>query len=147
MKKAGFHNTVLTVLMFVMLPSVSFGNQALQTVKPDTVTVNVLGTNADSRFEPQMVRVRPGDVIRFVVEEGMHTVTAYHPDNRRKLGIPTGAESFDSGLLTAGDTWFLAITHAGEYNYFCMPHERMGHVGKILSINTFSNNTSTIYNN
>ncbi len=143
MKNTGSYIITCTLLMFVMLTSVSIG----QTVQPDTVTVKVLGTNADSRFEPQVVRVGPGDVIQFEVKEGMHTVTAYHPDNRRDLRIPTGAQSFDSGPLTAGDTWLLTITHTGEYNYFCMPHERMGHIGKILSNSTISNNTSTIYNN
>lgn len=135
MKYAGFHIATCTLMLFLMLPSVSAGQPILQTVHPDTVTVKVLGTNADSRYEPQLINVSTGDIIRFEVEEGMHTVTAYHPDNRRDLGIPAEAESFDSGPLTAGDTWFLTITQAGEYNYFCMPHERMGHVGKILSKN------------
>lgn len=144
MKYAGLHIAICTLLVFLMLPSAGIGQSIQQTVEPDTVTVKVLGTNADSRFEPQLINVRPGDIIRFKVEEGIHTVTAYHPDNRRDLGIPAEAESFDSGPLTAGDTWFLTITQTGEYNYFCMPHERMGHVGKILSKKTLSKNTPTI---
>lgn len=99
--------------------------------EPDTVVVQVLGTMSDSRFEPALVEIRPGDVIRFDVREGVHTVTAYHPDNRRDLGIPEGAESFDSGVLQAGQTWHLRLTVEGEYNYFCLPHERMGHVGQV----------------
>jgi plastocyanin len=102
-------------------------------MEADTVTVYVLGTSTDSRFEPEVVKVRPGDVVTFIVKEGVHTVTAYHPDNRRDLAIPQGAESFDSGILAAGNEWFLTITHEGEYNYFCMPHERLGHKGKIIS--------------
>lgn len=117
-----------------------FSDNATQ--QADTVTVKVLGTHADSRFEPQQIQVSVGDIVRFKVVEGMHTVTAYHPDNRRELNIPEGAPSFDSGALTAGDTWYLGITHEGEYNYFCMPHERLGHVGKIISNQQVLNSTA-----
>ena len=140
-----FHIAVFILLIIAVRPVTGMGNGCLQNNLPDTVTVKVLGTDTDARFEPNVIQVRPGDTVRFEVKEGMHTVTAYHPDNRRELGIPEGAESFDSGALTAGDTWFLTITHTGEYNYFCMPHERMGHVGKIISDKMFSNDTSTIF--
>lgn len=99
--------------------------------EPDTLTVKVLGMHEDSRFEPAELSVSAGDVVRFTIEEGVHTVTAYHPDNRRPLGIPETADSFDSGPLSAGDIWYLEIQVPGEYNYFCLPHERFGHVGKI----------------
>jgi plastocyanin len=131
------HIVVFAALILVITPVTGFGYENPQNTRPDTVTVKVLGPSADSRFEPQVVRVKPGDIIRFDVEEGVHTVTAYHPDNRRDLRIPENADSFDSGILTVGDTWLLTITHTGEYNYFCMPHERMGHVGKIISNRTF----------
>lgn len=144
MKNSVIH-IVLSLLFIAALPMLSLGYEQPVDIKPDTVTVKVLGTGEDSRFEPKTIEVKPGDTVRFQVEEGMHTVTAYHPDNRRNLGIPAGAESFDSGALTAGNSWFLTITHAGEYNYFCMPHERMGHVGRIISNSTISNNTPTIY--
>lgn len=111
-------------------------------VESDTVTVAVLGINENSRFEPAWLEIRPGDVVRFEVKEGLHTVTAYHPDNRRDLGIPEEAESFDSGILSAGDVWFLKITEAGEYNYFCLPHERMGHTGQIISTPELSSTTA-----
>jgi len=140
-----FHIVTIAVLFFFVTPATGFGYENPLEIEPDTVTVKVLGTDADSRFEPQVVLVKPGDVIRFEVEEGMHTVTAYHPDNRRDLRIPENAESFDSGILTTGDTWLLTITRPGEYNYFCMPHERMGHVGKIVSDVTFSNKRTPIF--
>ena len=127
------HIAAILLMLIVTTPVFGNGYQETDTVVPDTVTVKVIGTHADSRFEPKVVQVRPGDTVRFEVEEGMHTVTAYHPDNRRNLGIPASAVSFDSGALSAGDIWYLGINHEGEYNYFCMPHERMGHIGKIIS--------------
>ena len=101
--------------------------------QPDTLTVQILGMQEDSRFEPAELHIKTGDVIRFIVKEGLHTVTAYHPDNRRPLRIPENADSFDSGPLQAGDHWHLKIQLSGEYNYFCLPHERFGHTGKIIS--------------
>lgn len=101
--------------------------------RTDTVMVEVKGTDTDARFDPSVIEIQPGDVIQFLVHEGLHTVSAYHPDNRRPQRIPETAEAFDSGLLKAGDTWFLKIGTEGVYDYFCLPHERMGHVGRILS--------------
>ncbi len=113
------------------------GNEVLadktQTLYIDTVRVEVKGTGEDARFEPAVVTVSPGDILQFVVREGRHTVTAYHPDNRRPLRMPGSAASFDSGLLRSGDVWFLAISLAGVYDYYCLPHERMGHAGRIIA--------------
>ncbi|MEX0890222.1 MAG: plastocyanin/azurin family copper-binding protein [Balneolaceae bacterium] len=99
----------------------------------DTLTVVVAGTMVDARFVPDRLTVQTGDVVRFDVREGIHTVTAYHPDNRRDIGIPEQANSFDSGPLTVGDIWFLQISVNGVYNYFCIPHESMGHTGQIIA--------------
>jgi len=98
----------------------------------DTLTVHVLGTAEDARFEPSVIQVQPGDVIEFQVREGLHTVTAYHPENRRPKRMPELAPSFDSGVLTAGQVWYLKLDIKGVYDYFCLPHERMGHAGRIL---------------
>ncbi|MCP9290112.1 cupredoxin domain-containing protein [Gracilimonas sediminicola] len=107
--------------------------QAFQQRSADTLTVEVRGTGADARFVPALLKVSRGDVIRFEVLEGMHTVTAYHPDNRRPLRMPESISSFDSGMLNEGDVWFLEITKEGIYDYFCLPHERLGHVGRIVA--------------
>ncbi|MEX0685527.1 MAG: plastocyanin/azurin family copper-binding protein [Balneolales bacterium] len=106
-----------------------------KTVNPgvDTTIVIIKGNTVNPRFEPAVVHVQPGNIIRFIVDEGLHTVTAYHPDNRRPLRIPKEAESFDSGPLQAGQFWHLKITHEGTYDYFCLPHESMGHVGRIIA--------------
>lgn len=103
-----------------------------QALKIDTVLVKVLGTGEDARYEPRHLQINRGDVIRFEVEEGIHTVTAYHPDNRRSLRIPAEAESFDSGPLQAGSVWFLLLKKEGTYDYFCLPHEQLGHVGRTV---------------
>lgn len=119
------HGCILLVMgLLVASPVFSFPS--------DTLVVQILGTGADARFEPMVIQVQPGDVIKFEVAEGVHTVTAYHPENRRPQRIPEEAASFNSGMLTESQIWTLKITTPGVYDYFCLPHERMGHAGRIL---------------
>lgn len=122
--------TIAIFLCFFVLETKAVFSQSQGT---DTVMVAVKGTDLDARFDPMVVQLKPGDVIQFVVQEGLHTVTAYHPDNRRPLRMPKSAEAYDSGLLQPGETWFLKIDVPGVYDYFCLPHERMGHAGRIMA--------------
>lgn len=125
-----------SVLIFFTAFWLAIGSKdslAANVSQSDTVTVEVKGTDADARFDPVVVSVDPGDVIHFVVREGLHTVTAYHPENRRPKRIPASAKPFDSGLMERGDQWVLTISEKGVYDYFCLPHEKMGHVGRIIA--------------
>ncbi|MDZ7805608.1 MAG: hypothetical protein U5K71_00660 [Gracilimonas sp.] len=75
-------------ILFLILLSIPLLTEAHPA---DTLTVKILGTAEDARFDPVIIQVEPGDVIRFEVIDGLHTVTAYHPDNRRPLRIPNTA--------------------------------------------------------
>lgn len=126
------YSAILFLFSCLWISTEVFANQP-QHIYIDTVRVEVKGTSENPRFVPAVAKVNPGDVIEFVVREGLHTVTSYHPDNRRPLRMPESAGSFDSGLLESGDSWFLDISLAGVYDYFCLPHERMGHAGRIIA--------------
>ncbi|TVR54656.1 MAG: hypothetical protein EA426_16730 [Spirochaetaceae bacterium] len=83
--------------------------------------------------DPIGIHVEPGTTIRFVNATGMHSATTYHPDNGRDLRIPPDAESWDSGLITRRNSTFeVTLTVEGVYDYYCVPHEAMGHVGRII---------------
>ena len=86
---------------------------------PPTVA---MGTNY---FDPVGLAVDPGTTVRFEVESGSHSATAY--EDR----IPAAATPFDSGTLSEG-----AFEHAfetpGTYDYHCVPHESMGMTGRIV---------------
>jgi plastocyanin len=127
-------------IAFLILTVSGLHAQNNQSAEADTVTIRIVGSMEDSRFVPAEVDIQKGDLLRFVVEEGVHTVTAYHPDNRRGLGIPKSAVSFDSDLLQKGQEWFYRPNITGEYNYFCRPHERMGHKGKFTVRSSDKNN-------
>ena len=76
-------------------------------------------------FDPIGLSVEPGTTVRFEIEAGSHSATAY--DDR----IPTGASPFDSGVLSAGSFEHTFDT-PGTYDYYCIPHRSMGMVGRII---------------
>ncbi len=93
---------------------------------------DMLGT--DVGFDPIGLHVLPGTLVRWVLEANVHTVTAYHPRNQNhSLRIPEQAQPFDSGfLVNPGATFELRLTVEGVYDYFCLPHEAAGMVGRIV---------------
>ena len=85
-------------------------------------------------FDPVGLLVEPGTTIRWLVKENVHTTTAYHPKNgHHSLRIPEGAIPWDSGfLVNPGDHFDVTLTVPGVYDFFCMPHEAAGMVGRIV---------------
>jgi plastocyanin len=85
-------------------------------------------------FDPIGLYVEPGTTVRWLVRENVHTTTAYHPRNdHHPLRIPESAVPWDSGFLVhPGDHFDVTLTIPGVYDYYCMPHEAAGMVGRIV---------------
>ena len=85
-------------------------------------------------FDPIGLHVEPGTTVRWLVRENVHTTTAYHPRNdHHPLRIPEHAAPWNSGyLVNPGDHFELTLTVPGVYDYYCMPHEAAGMVGRIV---------------
>jgi len=85
-------------------------------------------------FDPIGLYVEPGTTVRWTVRENVHTTTAYHPRNdHHALRVPESAVPWDSGFLVhPGDHFDVTLTVAGVYDYYCMPHEAAGMVGRIV---------------
>ena len=97
------------------------------------IIIGMYATAGKNYNDPIGLHVEPGTTIRFVNRSGMHSSTAYHRDNGRDNRIPDGADAWDSGLLTRRNESFeVTLTVEGVYDYFCIPHEAMGHVGRIV---------------
>src|SRR5215203_6058313 len=63
----------------------------------------------------------------------VHTATAYHPKNFEHVcRIPDGAAPWNSDYLLPNETFSLTLTVEGVYDYFCIPHEHAGMVGRII---------------
>jgi len=86
-------------------------------------------------FRPRGLLVQRGQTIRWVNGDAgnVHTSTAYHPDNAGKpLRIPRGAPPWNSDYLLPGQSFYVTFDVPGVYDYFCVPHEHAGMVGRII---------------
>jgi len=86
-------------------------------------------------FDPVGIRVEPGQTIRWINRNpgNSHTATAYHPtlfDRPRR--IPAKAAPWDSGYLLPEEMFSVTLTEQGVYDYYCVPHEHAGMVGRII---------------
>ena len=106
-------------------------------ISAPVVEVAMAGRADGSRvwFDPMGVLIRPGQTVRWTnTDKGnSHSATAYAPENfDHPRRIPDGAKPFSSDYLLPGETFEVNLTVAGVYDYFCIPHELSGMVGRIV---------------
>lgn len=87
-------------------------------------------------FDPATVTIRRGQTIawRNTSEGVVHTTTAdadlaHDPAD---VKLPSGAQPWDSGAIAPGQEYRRTFDVAGEYHYFCKPHETLGMLGTII---------------
>ncbi|HXJ81443.1 MAG TPA: plastocyanin/azurin family copper-binding protein [Candidatus Methylomirabilis sp.] len=87
-----------------------------------------------SWYEPIGILIKPGQTVRWILDMDVHSSAAYHPKNAmHSLRIPEQAQPWDSGLMTTKGAHFdHTFTVEGVYDYFCLPHENDGMVGRII---------------
>ena len=86
-------------------------------------------------FDPFGVLIRPGQTVHWTNQDkaNSHTATAYEPENYdHPRRIPVGAKPFDSDYLLPDETFQVTLEVPGVYDYFCIPHEMSGMVGRII---------------
>ena len=84
-------------------------------------------------FDPVGILVEPGTTIRWICDSNVHTTTAYHPKNGYHcLRIPTEAQPWASDYLLPRQHFEVTLSVEGVYDYFCIPHEHAGVVGRII---------------
>ena len=87
------------------------------------------------KFDPATVTVPRGSTITWRnASQVAHTVTddASKAAKPEDAALPSGAQSWDSGTLNAGQTYSHTFDVPGTYKYFCQPHEAAGMVGTII---------------
>lgn len=96
-------------------------------------TVRMVTDDGEYHFEPHVVRIDPGETVRWVLESGNHSTTSYDPSNDKPLRIPERADGWNSGVLSdSGATFEKTFQVEGVYDYFCIPHEGVGMVGTVV---------------
>lgn len=86
-------------------------------------------------FDPVGVHIRPGQTVRWTNRDpgNSHTATAYHPKlSDRPRRIPPGVAPWDSDYLLPGESFSVTLTREGVYDFYCVPHEHAGMVGRIV---------------
>lgn len=91
----------------------------------EEVTVHMLnkGAKGPMVFEPDLVRIAPGDTVHFVATDKTHNAETI------KGMIPDGAEPF-VGKTNADVT--VTFDQAGVYGIKCKPHYAMGMVALVV---------------
>jgi len=110
-------------------PSVSSAN--------DAVEIAMQGRTDGSKvwFDPIGVLIKPGQTVRWTNRNpgNSHTTTAYNPANfERPLRMPKQAKPWNSDFLLPNETFSITLTVEGVYDYYCVPHEHAGMVGRIV---------------
>lgn len=75
-----------------------------------TFTVHV----SNYQFNPSTVNAHVGDKIKWVWDNGFHTTTS--------TGVPSGADTWNAPLQTAGASFTYTLNVAGNYTYECSVH-------------------------
>ncbi|MGH7113837.1 MAG: plastocyanin/azurin family copper-binding protein [Stellaceae bacterium] len=84
-------------------------------------------------FDPVGVLLQPGQTVRWICDANVHTTTAYSPKNENhSLRIPKDAKPWTSDYLLPGQKFEVKLTVEGVYDYFCIPHEQAGMVGRLI---------------
>lgn len=102
---------------------------------PTTHEVLMLNAHPENRrerqvFVPDLLRIKPGDTVRFVAEDRGHN-SAVNEDM-----IPEGGATWDGRINQDVE---VTIDVEGAYGYECTPHATAGMVGLILCGDVSSN--------
>lgn len=104
--------------------------------EPSVADIGMRSTEDGSKvwFDPIKLMVQPGTTIGWMIMQNVHSTAAYHPDNdHHSLRIPERAKPWNSDfLVNPGDHFEVTLTEPGVYDYFCLPHEQAGMVGRIV---------------
>ncbi len=124
---------------FILRSSMLAAGLALSRVghAADIIDIAMEGTSGGARvwFRPMGLLIQPGQTVRWTNKDAgnSHTATAYHPSLYGKTQrIPDGATPWDSGFLLPGESFSVTLTTPGVYDYYCLPHEHAGMVGRII---------------
>lgn len=114
-----FTRSALLVAILVAVTTVSqAGTHVVEMRNADPDAPNTINV-----FTPAVLRIEPGDAVRFVVIDKGHNTAS------KKGMIPDGAAPWNGRI---DEELELTFEVPGTYGYICLPHYGMGMVGLIL---------------
>ena len=117
---------VSPVRLFWIVSAFAVSTLAAQVAPAAEVTVEMLNrdkaANISNAFKPGLVKIKPGDTVKWVATSPGHNVSFVHG------GVPAGVAVFTSGFTKEIAYKF---DKPGIYLYRCTPHFGMGMVGLV----------------
>lgn len=95
-------------------------------------TTHEVQMNDELTFVPDKLTIRAGDTVTWrTTGAAAHTATAdtTKAADPAHVKLPAGAQAWDSGAISDGQSWSYTFDTPGEYAYFCIPHEAAGMIG------------------
>lgn len=102
---------------------------------------NIIEMNDDLEFVPDTFEVAVGETVTWEnVGSVEHSVTAYGDDIPEDAAYfasggfdseSAARDAYPDGSIAGDDTYEHTFDTAGEYQYFCIPHEQAGMVGTL----------------
>lgn len=92
------------------------------------IEVQMITDGEGNYFEPNHIEAKPGDVVRFVLQSGVHNVSFPSDKNAHASALP-GPSDY---LQLPGQTHDVVVDFPeGEYHFQCDPHVAVGMVGTL----------------
>jgi plastocyanin len=86
------------------------------------------------KFDPAELTIKKGETVTWQNTGNVgHTSTddPSQAQNKDDAKLPDGAKPWNSGFVNGGQQWSHTFDVAGDYVYFCIPHEALGMIGKL----------------
>lgn len=110
-----FRSAVIAPIIFGLGPSAAAAEVQIRMVNASH--------ERSMQFDPPLVRIAPGDTVKFVAADKGHNVESV-PGM-----LPAGARRFASRV---GEDFVVTLGVPGVYGYRCTPHGSLGMVGLIV---------------
>ena len=97
-------------------------------------TTHEVQVNDELTFVPDKLTIKAGDTVTWrTTGAAAHTATAdtTKAADPAHVKLPAGAQAWDSGAISDGQSWSYTFDTPGEYAYFCIPHETAGMLGAV----------------
>lgn len=92
------------------------------------IVIEMITDETSNRFSPSEIEAHKGDVLRFTLKVGVHSVNFLPDSNTVKTGLPPVSEL----LQLPGQTHDILVTmEPGKYYFQCDPHAALGMKGHL----------------
>ncbi|MEW5303028.1 MAG: hypothetical protein WDW38_001344 [Sanguina aurantia] len=120
-----------TVQKVAQFAGVSIASLAMTFAAHADATILLGSSTGGLVFEPATLTIKSGETITWKNNAGYPHNIVFDEDDVPS-GVVSDAISREEYLNAPGEEYSVKLTTAGEYGYYCEPHQGAGMVGKII---------------